>query len=175
MKRILYVLISWTLMFFISCGKEESDYVIPRYPVNFSINLNTSDNHLTGAGNMIFYVDPRETNISEEYRQAINSFSSTRLVFRAMAGEYLGYSGLVVVNTGNSFIPYDLCCSYEEQKNIRVIPTKETFHVKCPKCGSVFDLYSGGRAISGSATTKGKRLQHYNIYPTGENKFRISN
>ncbi len=74
MKRILHVLISWTLIFFISCGKEESDYVIPRYPVNFSINLNTSDNHLTGAGNMILYVDPRDTNIYDEYRQAINSF-----------------------------------------------------------------------------------------------------
>lgn len=179
MKELSYILTITIFILFFSCGEEEANYVIPATPVNFSLDLYNADNHLSSAGNMGIYVTPT-TNLSEEYKKQVNASSSVKLSYRAMAGEYLGYSGLLVINTGIStgnnvnLLAYDLCCSNEQQKEIRVVPSND-FKAKCPKCGSIFDLYSGGRAIEGPATTKGKRLQSYRIGSIGEYKIRISN
>lgn len=175
MKKLFYIVIIGIMTITSSCGEEEANYVIPSTPVNFSIDINKADNHLNGGGNVAVYIDPREANVSDEYKQSVNAVSLARLFSRAMAGEYLGYSGLLVVNLGTSFKAYDLCCSYEQQKAVRVIPTNDSFKAKCPKCGSIFDLYADGRAISGNATTKGKKLQTYTLRPAGDNKFRITN
>lgn len=120
--RILFVGFLFTLA---ACGEEEEKYIIPSSPVNFKVNVNVQDKELATA-------------------MATKTFTSPRL-----AGEYTGYSGLLVVCsavpiTGSIYelYAYDLCCPHEKQVETKVQPQTDGT-AKCPKCGSVYDIISG--------------------------------
>lgn len=148
--KILVLVVCLSLA--VACGKEEPDYVIPASLVNFKVDVNNADNSLKTPGN-------------------IKSFTAARL-----AGEYVGYSGLLVFSSlvqekGVGLYAFDLCCPYEKDKNVTVQPSIEDGTATCSKCKSVFDLRTGiGNKISGPSTTG---LQQYKVSKESSTVFRI--
>lgn len=149
MKKIKDILIIGLLMFVISsCGKEEERDIISGYP-NFRIDLNNLDADLRTSGNIKTFTKPRLMN------------------------ESVGYSGLIVVsniiqeNGVVSLSAFDLCCPNEKIREITVVPSTSDGTAICPKCNSVFDLYSGiGNVKSGPSKTG---LQRYRVRSESNN------
>ncbi|SBV94029.1 hypothetical protein [uncultured Dysgonomonas sp.] len=172
MKKIKDILIIGLLMFVVSsCGKEEEKYTIPAAPVQFFIYPNSFDNHLMGGGNIGIYLKNQQD--KENYDKLVANIKEVKTYIGIRAGlpSYLGYSGLMVVNTTLSDAPYavfDLCCPHEDMVSIRVVPTNEGT-VKCPECGSIYDIFTGVRK---SGVTK-ENLQSYRIVNDDGTRFRI--
>ncbi|RHJ86517.1 hypothetical protein [Parabacteroides sp. AM08-6] len=82
------------------------------------------------------------------------------------AGEYVGYSGvLVVCGFDNVYYAYDLCCPHEASKTNRIVPDN-TGKAKCPKCGTVYDIgYGTGAPVEGVSEYA---LQRYNVTSLGQ-------
>lgn len=147
MKRLKYIFITCLLMLLASsCGKEETKDIIPGYP-NFKIDLSNLDADLRGPGSIRTYTKPR------------------------LVAESVGYSGLIVVsnviqeNGVVSLSAFDLCCPNEKMREIVVVPSTSDGTATCPKCNSVFDLYSGlGNVKSGPSKTG---LQRYSVRREG--------
>ncbi|NDV67351.1 hypothetical protein [Dysgonomonas sp. 25] len=179
MKKSIYIILLLAGILIPSCSDNDPDYVIPATPVSFRINLSTTDNHLNSPGNVGIYI-PK--NKMFEYNQSLNGVTIAKVYGTPRAGganEYYGYSGVLIFNTGiqtssSGLVAYDLCCSYEQQVETRVVPTND-YRAKCPKCNSVFNLYEDGKAMSGPATTKGKKLQLYRVFTSANNEFYIRN
>ncbi|HIZ27299.1 MAG TPA: hypothetical protein H9969_09585 [Candidatus Barnesiella merdipullorum] len=78
-----------------------------------------------------------------------------------------GYGGLMLV-TNEHAVPfvYDLCCPVEINANIRIEFDEDNFCLRCPKCGSTYDISTGG-PMSGAAKEGRYFLQSYSIAPYG--------
>jgi nitrite reductase/ring-hydroxylating ferredoxin subunit len=71
----------------------------------------------------------------------------------------------------NNLYAFDICCTYEVDKNIAL--EDDGFFLKCPKCGSVFEIGNGtGYANSGPAA---QRLKKYYTTQNSSQKVRIYN
>jgi len=176
MKVLKYILIIVTIStLFFRCGKEEPRYTVPSAPVSFTINLSSLDNHLEGGGHIAVYL--KNNKDKADYDELITGVKSVRSFVGVRAGlpSYLGFSGLLIINTASSlsdhpFAVFDLCCPREDLINVRIIPTDEGTAV-CPKCGAVFDLLSGtGRCTNGISS---ENLQSYHIRKENQNEFRV--
>lgn len=81
------------------------------------------------------------------------------------ANEYTGYGGvLLVYDPYGQVLAYDLACPVEVRPDIRV--QLDTSHpnagiFKCPKCGSTYDVFSGGGAVGGEALKMKYGLEPY--------------
>jgi len=148
MNKVLKYIPIITLLL-ISCGKEEDKYALSGY-VNFAVNVNMQDAELKTP-------------------TAFKTFTQPRL-----AGEGVGYSGLLVVCSSRSITSsiyelyvYDLCCRHENRKEVTIVPEKDGLTAKCPHCGSVYDIFNGGgNVLSGPSENN---LQRYRaIYSSGE-------
>lgn len=140
------------LLHFTACVDETEGFTIPYAPVNFEVHLESFDVELRNA-------------------MAYKVFTEAE---RRRDTDRFGYAGLLVVTdiTGNTLFAYDLCCPYEDNKNIRVIPGNDG-KVKCTSCGSVFvTLYGQGNVVSGPAK---QTLQRYQVIPLYQDTYRISN
>lgn len=136
MRRSVFILFFILLLSVVSCVDEVSHFTVPYSRVFFQIDVNGLDSDLTFFGH--------------------KTFTQGRTV-----GEQAGYGGLLVFRTteGNIFA-YDLCCSYEDNREIKVKPTDNGKAV-CPKCGSVFvTMYGLGTAESGPSD---ESLQRYTV------------
>lgn len=149
MKITVYISLIILSISFLACGSEEADNIIPVSQVAFKVNVNAQDKELTTA-------------------MATKTFTQPRL-----AGEYTGYSGLLIVCSANpitgsiyQLYAYDLCCPHEKQMQVKVTPNTDGT-AKCSKCGSVFDIISGvGNVKSGPSK---ENLQRYTArYSNGE-------
>ncbi|WP_346695465.1 hypothetical protein [Barnesiella viscericola] len=78
-----------------------------------------------------------------------------------------GYAGLMLI-TNEHAVPfvYDLCCPVEINSNIRIEFDEENLCLRCPKCGSTYDISTGG-PMSGPAKDGRYFLQVYHIAPYG--------
>ncbi|HIX26595.1 MAG TPA: hypothetical protein H9859_03015 [Candidatus Barnesiella excrementigallinarum] len=78
-----------------------------------------------------------------------------------------GYGGLMLV-TNEHAVPfvYDLCCPVEINSNIRIEFDEENLCLRCPKCGSTYDI-STGAPMTGAAQEGRYFLQSYQIAPYG--------
>ena len=78
-----------------------------------------------------------------------------------------GYAGLMLI-TNEHAVPfvYDLCCPVEINSNIRIEFDEENLCLHCPKCGSTYDISTGG-PMSGPAKDGRYFLQVYHIAPYG--------
>lgn len=142
MKALYKILgLSVWLLLAVGCGKEEVEYVVPASPVNFKVNVNVQDVTLKIPSNMSLFTAPR------------------------LEGEYVGYSGLLVVCSANpitgniyNLFVYDLCCTNEKQQAVKVEKYTDG-KVRCPKCGSVYNVLDGlGNPVSGPSQ---ENLQRY--------------
>ena len=61
---------------------------------------------------------------------------------------------------------YDLCCPVEINYNIRIEFDENNLCLRCPKCGSTYDITTGG-PMTGTAKDGRYFLQSYNIAPYG--------
>ena len=147
MKRVFYSIV---LLLAVSCADEAPRFTIPFAPVYFQIDINGLDSDLTYF--------------------AHKTFTRGR-----MFGEQIGFGGLLIFRDAQGEIfAYDLCCPYEDDKNIRVEPTDNGKAV-CPKCGTVFvTMYGLGSVESGVAN---QSLQRYNVSKSsrGEGAFVVTN
>ncbi|WP_165041889.1 hypothetical protein [Dysgonomonas sp. ZJ709] len=144
MKILFRTFIICVCITFLACGKEELKQTVPWAPVFFKVNLNNLDTELTALG-------------------GYKTFTKARL-----ADEQVGFSGLLIVrNLINEsdgtpiLLAYDLCCPNDRMKEVRVSP-QANGKAKCNKCGSVFNLYSGGNPESGPSESG---LQRYQAIP----------
>lgn len=78
-----------------------------------------------------------------------------------------GYSGLMLVTNEHAtpFV-YDLCCPVEINSNIRIEFDDENLCLRCPRCGSTYDISTGG-PMTGPAADGRYFLQSYIIAPYG--------
>lgn len=146
MKAFKYILFILVPFFFFSCGKEEEQNVIPAYPVNFKINLNSMDAVLRSPGSYKEYVKGN---------------------YPILATQSLGYGGLIIVNSIYAtnvpdLFAFDLSCPNEGLPNIRIKGAGDGT-AKCEKCGKVYDLMANGR-VKGESS--GLHLQRYRVRAT---------
>ena len=78
------------------------------------------------------------------------------------------YGGGLMLITNEHGVPYvyDLCCPVEINSNIRIEFDENNLCLRCPKCGSTYDITTGG-PMTGTAKDGRYFLQSYNIAPYG--------
>lgn len=154
--KIKTIILACIIPILYGCISEPENSNIPNSRVNFYIDTSISgvDNHLAEGllGNTKIYTQTEPSKLSPN-------------------GSY-GYSGVVVVRAyDNNLYAFDICCTYEVDKNIAL--EDDGFFLKCPKCGSVFEIGNGtGYANSGPAT---QRLKKYYTTQNSSQKVRIYN
>lgn len=120
------------------CGCVDDTWVddspLPYAPVQVELDLYGYDYHLTLPMSMVTIVHPAE-----------NQFRP------------VGHGGVLVVHThGDNYSAYDLACPHEYPSIVRVEPLPSSEHpltVMCPKCGTVYDLFTGmGGAVDGPSS-----------------------
>lgn len=148
MKALKYILILNLILCFSSCEKDEEQNVLPVYPVNFKINLNSTDAILRSPGNYKEYVKGS---------------------YPILAIQSLGYGGLIIVNSyldlgtnGLNLFAFDLSCPNEGLPDIRVKGANDGT-AKCEKCGKVYDLMLNGKVKGESSDL---HLQRYRVIST---------
>ncbi|MDO5664376.1 MAG: hypothetical protein Q4G63_03840 [Bacteroidia bacterium] len=136
MRRSIAVLIFTVSLLIASCVNEAPRFTIPYSRVFFQIDVNGLDSDLSFFGS--------------------KTFTQGRTI-----GEQIGYGGLLVFRTTEGDIfAYDLCCPYEDNREVKVKPTDNGKAV-CSKCGSVYiTMYGLGTAESGSSN---QSLQTYTV------------
>lgn len=175
MKKIKYIVLIVVLVF-LGCENEKPKYTIPASRVNFTINTSYLDNNLNNTGNINVYLRSKD---KANYEKLVANVKGLQVLNGDRAGiSYIGYSGLLVINTGSTLTPtpfaiFDLCCPVEGLEHVRVLPTNNGI-AKCPQCNSTYDIIFGtGIPKSGPALEKRSSLQSYYIAPRGQNEFRI--
>jgi nitrite reductase/ring-hydroxylating ferredoxin subunit len=154
--KIKTIILACIIPILYGCISEPENSNIPNSRVNFYIDTSISgvDNHLAEGllGNTKIYTQTEPSKLSPN-------------------GSY-GYSGVVVVRAyDNNLYAFDICCTYEVDKNITL--EDDGFFLKCPKCGSVFEIGNGtGYANSGPAA---QRLKKYYTTQNSSQKVRIYN
>lgn len=154
--KIKVLILSGILFLFNGCLIEPENSNIPNSRVNFYIDTSISgaDNSLAEglSGNSKIYTKSEPSTLSPN-------------------GSY-GYSGVIVVRAyDNNIYAFDICCTYEANKEIALV--NDGFFLKCPKCGSTFEIGNGtGYANKGPAT---QRLKNYFVSQNSSQKIRIYN
>ena len=154
--KIKTIILACIIPILYGCISEPENSNITNSRVNFYIDTSISgvDNHLAEGllGNTKIYTQTVPSKLSPN-------------------GSY-GYSGVVVVRAyDNNLYAFDICCTYEVDKNIAL--EDDGFFLKCPKCGSVFEIGNGtGYVNSGPAA---QRLKKYYTTQNSSQKVRIYN
>ncbi|HBT84419.1 MAG TPA: hypothetical protein DEB12_00730 [Porphyromonadaceae bacterium] len=155
MKRCLLLTILFIL--FLSCEDNTPRLTIPYAPVNFTVDLNSYDYSL------------RESLSFKIFTETERRFDSDRF----------GYAGLLVVAdvTGSTIYAYDLCCPYEDNRNIKVEPTGDGKAI-CYECKSVFDIMRGHSGLGFGTPVSGpseEPLQSYLVYSSRPGVYEVVN
>lgn len=151
MKRPVVVLLL-ILLSAVACVDKTEEFTIPFAPVNFEVHLASYDVELRNA-------------------LAYKVFTEAE---RRRNTDRFGFAGLLVVSdvTGNLLFAYDLCCPYEDNKSIKVLPDGNG-KAECTSCGSVFvTMYGQGSVVKGPAS---QSLQRYRIIPLYQDIYQIGN
>lgn len=84
------------------------------------------------------------------------------------AGENTGFGGILLVCDPNGeYLAYDLACPVEAKPEIRVqydTSSEIAGIVRCPKCGSTYNLYANGTPASGEALKLKYGLEAYRVF-----------
>lgn len=150
MKKTVFTLL--LVLFCFSCSEEAPLFTVPMAPVNFKVDIGGLDHQLNGALNF-------KTFTVKDARTQLDRF---------------GYGGLLLVrdHEASGLFAYDLCCPYEDQRNITVTPTNDGKAV-CKICGSIFvTMYGLGSVESGPST---ESLQKYKVLAQSNGVFIVRN
>jgi hypothetical protein len=173
MKTIKYIFAAGLIVLLLACGKEEPKYTIPAKPVDFKFNTGSVDHNLANIGSISVYIKAADKNAYDKQLEGVKGVQI--FIAPRLSGEYIGYSGLLIINTGSTLNPtpfaaFDLCCPHEKLENIRVVPANDGT-AKCPKCGSVYDIMFGtGQVMEGVSSEK---LQTYYVASAGNSVYRV--
>lgn len=88
---------------------------------------------------------------------------------------YTGFGGVLLCGDihGNP-VAFDLACPVERNKEVRIIVDMDAANAYCPKCQSVYDVFSNfGVPLSGEAARLGYGLRRYNIGPGLNGEYRV--
>ncbi|MDD4778007.1 MAG: hypothetical protein PHV53_06925 [Fermentimonas sp.] len=151
MKR--YFLIAFLFLF--SCVDNSPRLTIPFAPVKFTIDLNAFDHSLREGLSYKIFTEPR------------------------LSTDRLGYAGLLAVTdaTGSNIYVYDLCCPYEDDRNIRITPRGDG-KAECPGCNSVFITMYGQSGLGFGTPERGpskEPLQSYHVYSSRPGVYEVIN
>ena len=155
MGSILRTIITAFLVALFATGCERIDnHRIP--PANVNILFNTiGDWHLhgvSGAGQSREFI--KSLGLPADYPYKVS--------------EYTGYGGvLLLCDPNGEILAYDLACPVECKPEIRVAIDNTSEYagiVRCPKCGSTYDLYNRGAAASGEAARLHYGLESYMVF-----------
>lgn len=139
MKTLIQTAVCFViLLLFVGCGKEEVHNTIPYAKVDFYFYPYTTDSELASYGGMKRF-DGQGYNRNGIY---VCQFS--------MTDEPL-------------FLAYDATCPMETETNFKTkveVDKGSILKLKCPKCGTIFDLKNEGRG-------GGTRLSRYPIRSLG--------
>lgn len=119
------------------------DSPVPKCTVNFSLNIMVEAPSLNTQGGIYTVTKPIKY------------------------GQYIGYSGLLIVHGfDDKFYCYDLCCPTECKRDIMIEPNIDGT-AKCKKCGTMFDTgFGSGMPQNGSSQY---RLRKYKVIVSGYN------
>ena len=153
--RISATLLTLTLLLTTFTGCERIDnHRLP--PVNVNIVFTTLGDWtaygVAGPGQSQEFIKSERLPIGYPYKES----------------EFTGFGGVVLLCDPNgAYYAYDLACPVECKADVRVEWETGTTHagiMYCPKCGSRYDVYSFGSAISGPALEDRYGLQPYNVF-----------
>ena len=147
MRKITHLLIISILTILVSCSKDEDRNTIPAAAVNFNIDFRkTPDTNLRNPGHIEMYTSPR------------------------LGTDRMGFSGLLIVSSptpvsGSIFqlYAYDLCCPFEKRREVKVQPQADG-KVKCPQCGSIFNVINGDGTIGIGYPESGPAKDNLQVY-----------
>lgn len=136
-----------TICVMASCTPDEIKSSIPYAPVNFKVDV---------VADKIDYFD-------------FAVFERPRL-----AGEYVGYAGLLIFRDHEGVLfAFDLCCPYEKNRDIKVRPNSSGEAI-CPVCHTTYDIMHQGQGFVKTGPGK-MRLQRYSVLKIYEDAYRITN
>lgn len=135
-KQKLFVIGAFLPFLLVSCDNSYNSS-IPDFPVHLELNFLEADYSKLKNPNQYLIIDKR---IKETDR--------------------IGFSGvLVYTDFDGKYCAFDLCCPYEAQRDIKIMPN-DIGEAVCEKCGSVFSIaYGIGNPISGPAKQPLKRYK----------------
>lgn len=88
--------------------------------------------------------------------------------FPYSVAEATGFGGIMLVaDPLGEYLAFDLACPVEVKPDIRVVydtSSDKAGIVKCPKCGSTYDIYSHGTPIGGEALRLRYGLEQYHVF-----------
>ena len=139
-KRQNFFLIIGFLPFLLVTCDNSYDSSIPDFPVHLELNLLVSPN--------------------TKLKNSVNQFLIIDEKSNLKATDRIGFSGILVyTDFDGKYRAFDLCCPYEAQRDIKIMPNEKGEAV-CEKCGSVFFIgYGIGNLISGPAKQPLKRYK----------------
>lgn len=149
-RLIFWLVIMLSGLLHVGCTDRTDEFTIPFAPVNYTIDLQGYDHELNNPLSYKIFTGKD----------------------RRLDTDRFGFAGLLVVAdaTGNTLFAYDLCCPYEDNKEIIVIPVNDG-RAHCPSCGSIFITHYGqGSVATGPAS---QPLQRYRVTLLYQGVFRI--
>lgn len=144
MKKNCNIWLSVLVMILTACRADINiDSPVPKCTVNFSLNIMVDAPSLNTQGGFFTVTQPMKY------------------------GQYIGYSGLLIVHGfDDKFYCYDLCCPTECKRDIMIEPFMDGT-AKCKKCGTMFDTgFGSGMPQNGSSQY---RLRKYKVIASGYN------
>jgi nitrite reductase/ring-hydroxylating ferredoxin subunit len=133
----------------LSCIPQE-EIRLPYAPVNLTVSLGYSDKDLVPVYSAKIFL-PSD---------------------RLLAGDRLGFGGLLVFNNNGSYQAYDIACPVEVSAKTVVALEEGELFVTCPACGTRYSLIDGGIPVGGTGRY---RLQPYQVFQKSATEIIISN
>lgn len=159
-NRILLAVMTFVTAGVVSCDSVDDDRIPP---LGVYVPFNTQPDWIvygvTGAGSV-------KTFIKELREPAGYPWTALSLT---------GFGGVMLVSDVNGDPrAYDLACPYEAKRDIRIIFDRDLQRARCPKCGSVYDIFTNyGYPFSGPAAEEGYALQRYNVGPGLQGEYMV--
>lgn len=161
MRRILLHLIVVSATGLLSACGEVNDERIPATSVNIEL------------GNPGYW-DTYGVHGLGQHREFIKS-KRIPADFPFTAMTFTGFGGIMLVtDLSNQPLAYDLACPVEVNPDVRVEFNDDDFNVRCPKCGSVYNVCEyQGSAVSGPAYDRKYGLRRYRALPAAAGGYNI--
>lgn len=87
---------------------------------------------------------------------------------------YTGFGGVLLCADIHGLpVAYDLSCPVERSRDVRIIVDMEHINAYCPKCHSVYDIFSNnGVPLEGEAARLGYGLKRYKVVDGSQGVYR---
>lgn len=132
-----------------ACDNTEENR-IPPYPVRITF-VTPGDWTVYGVHGALDYVYFTKSNPVQPANYPYTMLTETGFGGVLLVGDILGQPRA-----------YDLACPVEAQRDVRIFVNERSVG-QCPKCGSTYEVFELGNAISGEAAQHGYSLRSYRV------------